>query len=135
MQGLLHCHTVLAAGTCIDCGSRPALSLPGWSAGELSSTLSPKRPSGAGSSFGISTARSSESRELAPGIDLRRLFVASILEWMDDGWTVGEFSSASAAFFCARSTERRKVAIERLNPRGVASSGASHLMGSTKAGR
>jgi hypothetical protein len=34
-----------------------------------------------------------ESRELAPEIDLRRLFVASILEWMDAGWTVGEFSS------------------------------------------
>jgi hypothetical protein len=71
-----------------------------------------------------------ESRELAPDIDLRRRFVASILEWIDEGWTVGEFSSASAAFFCARSTERRMVAIERLDPRGAAGSSASHLMGS-----
>jgi hypothetical protein len=71
-----------------------------------------------------------ESRELATDIDLRRLFVASILEWMDGGWTIGEFSSASAAFFCARSTERRMVAIERIDPRGAVRSGASHLMGS-----
>jgi hypothetical protein len=70
-----------------------------------------------------------ESRELAPDIDLRRLFVASILEWIDDGWTVGEFSSVGAAFFCSRSTERRMVAIERVDPRGAAISGASHLMG------
>ena len=70
-----------------------------------------------------------ESRALAPEIDLKRLFIASILEWMDGGWTVGEFSSASAAFFCARSTERRMVAIERLDPRAEAKSGASHLMG------
>jgi hypothetical protein len=71
-----------------------------------------------------------ESRELAPDIDLKRLFVASILEWMDGGWAVREFSSASAVFFCARSTERRMVAIERVDPCGAARSGASHLMGS-----
>jgi hypothetical protein len=71
-----------------------------------------------------------ESLELAPDIDLKRLFVASILEWIDDGWTVGEFSSVAAAFFCARAAERRMVAIERLDPRGTARSGASHLMGS-----
>jgi hypothetical protein len=69
-----------------------------------------------------------ESRELAPDIDLKRLFVASILKWIDGGWTVGEFSSA-AAFFCVRSTERRMVAIERVDPRSGARSGASHLMG------
>src|ERR1700677_3103151 len=71
-----------------------------------------------------------ESRELAPDVDLRRLFIASILEWIDGGWAVGEFSSVAAAFFCARAAERRMVAIERLDPRGVARSGASHLMGS-----
>jgi hypothetical protein len=71
-----------------------------------------------------------ESRELAPDIDLRRLFIASILEWIDGGWAVGEFSSVAAAFFCARAAERRMVAIERLDPRGAARSGASHLMGS-----
>jgi hypothetical protein len=70
-----------------------------------------------------------ESRELAPEIDLERLFVASILEWIDGGWIVGEFSSVGAALFCTRSADRRIVAIERLDLRGVARPGASHLMG------
>jgi hypothetical protein len=42
---------------------------------------------------------------------------------------VDEFSSVAAAFFCARATELRMVAIERVDPRGTATSGASHLMG------
>lgn len=71
-----------------------------------------------------------ESRELAAGIDLKRVFIASMLEWIDAGWAVGEFSSVAAAFFCDRSAERRMVSIERLDPRGAARSGASHLMGS-----
>jgi hypothetical protein len=68
-----------------------------------------------------------ESSELTPELDLRRLFVASILEWMDAGWVVGELSSVAAAFFCTRATERCMVAIERLDPRSTARFGVSHL--------
>jgi hypothetical protein len=69
-----------------------------------------------------------ESREIAAGVDLKRLFIASMLEWIDGGWTVCEFSSASAAFFCTGVTERCMVAIEAEEPRGSGWSSPSHLM-------
>jgi hypothetical protein len=68
-----------------------------------------------------------ESHELAAGTDLMRLFIASMLERIDGGWTVGEFSSVGGTFFCTLSTERRMVAIEAVDPRGPVLTGASHL--------
>jgi hypothetical protein len=74
-----------------------------------------------------------QSRELAPGTDLTRAFIASMLEWIDAGWTVGEFSSLSAGFSCTRVNERRMVAIEAYDPYGPSPSyGASHLMGGSR---
>jgi len=32
-------------------------------------------------------------RDLPPGADLKRIFVAAILEWIDAGWQLKEFSS------------------------------------------
>jgi hypothetical protein len=70
-----------------------------------------------------------DSCELAPDTNLTRAFVASILEWIDDGWTIGEFSSTAACFFCWRGTERRRIAIEAFDPRApLPNLGASHLM-------
>jgi hypothetical protein len=57
-----------------------------------------------------------ESRELPEGADLKRLFVASILEWMDAGWQLGEFASRSGTFFCNRHAERRMVSISPTDP-------------------
>ena len=50
-----------------------------------------------------------ETREIPAGADLRRLFVATLLEWMDDGWQLGEFSSVAPTFFCTRGSKRRMV--------------------------
>ena len=52
-----------------------------------------------------------ESRELPGGADLKRLFVASMLEWIDAGWQLREFSSRAGVFFCARGLERRMIEI------------------------
>jgi hypothetical protein len=57
-----------------------------------------------------------ESREIARLTDLRRVFVAAMLEWMDAGWRLGEFSSVSATFFCDRQNDRRMVSIVPTDP-------------------
>jgi len=57
-----------------------------------------------------------ESRELPRESDLRRVFVAAMLEWMDAGWRLGEFSSVSATFFCDRQNDRRMVSIVQKDP-------------------
>ena len=57
-----------------------------------------------------------ESRELAVGIHLKRVFVAAILEWMDAGWKLKEFSSRTGVFFCDRGADRRMVEITPTNP-------------------
>jgi hypothetical protein len=46
-----------------------------------------------------------------PGTDLKRAFVAAMLEWIDAGWNLREFSSRSGTFFCTRGVERRMVCI------------------------
>lgn len=43
-----------------------------------------------------------EARTLPPGSDLKRALVASMLEWIDAGWKLGEFSSTGGTFFCTR---------------------------------
>jgi hypothetical protein len=57
-----------------------------------------------------------EARLLPPGSDLKRAFVVAMLQWIDDGWTLGEFSSTGATFFCTRGTERRMVGITPSDP-------------------
>jgi hypothetical protein len=37
-----------------------------------------------------------ESRHVPPGANLKRTFVAAMLEWINAGWQLREFSSVSA---------------------------------------
>jgi hypothetical protein len=48
-----------------------------------------------------------EARQLPPGAHLKRAFIVAMLEWIDAGWQLGEFSSRSGTFFCTRGVERR----------------------------
>lgn len=57
-----------------------------------------------------------EAREIPRESDLRRIFIAAMLEWMDAGWRLGEFSSVSATFFCDRHSDRRMVSIVPTDP-------------------
>lgn len=57
-----------------------------------------------------------EARALAPGVNLKRAFVAAMLEWIDAGWELGEFSSTGAVFFCTKGVERRMVEISPSDP-------------------
>ena len=52
-----------------------------------------------------------EARPLPLGADLKRVFVAAMLEWIDSGWQLSEFSSRSEAFFCTKDSERRMITI------------------------
>jgi hypothetical protein len=70
-----------------------------------------------------------ESRQLPTGADLKRVFLVAMLEWLDAGWTLTEFSSASAAFFCVRNPERRMISIDPTNPHDVPIHGGAHLGG------
>jgi hypothetical protein len=80
-----------------------------------------------------------ESHELASGTDLKREFIAAMLQWIDAGWRLGEFSSVSATFFCDRqpsdrhpgdrSAERRMVSIDPTDPHDVPMYGGAHLGG------
>lgn len=70
-----------------------------------------------------------ESRPLPGGTDLKRVFVAAMLEWLDAGWTLGEFSSVSGSFFCTRGAERRLVGIGPSDPQVEHRYGAAHLLG------
>jgi hypothetical protein len=42
--------------------------------------------------------------------------LAVLLEHIDAGWELGEFSSTGAVFFCAKGAERRQVEITRSDP-------------------
>jgi hypothetical protein len=70
-----------------------------------------------------------ESRELPGGTDLKRVFVLAMLQWIDAGWRLGEFSSTSATFFCDRNPERRMVSIDPADPYDVPMYGGAHLVG------
>ena len=75
-----------------------------------------------------------ESCALPAGADLKRAFVEAMLKWMDAGWTLGEFSSASASFFCDRHPERRMVSIDPTDPHDVPMYGGAHLGGCAHCG-
>jgi hypothetical protein len=70
-----------------------------------------------------------ESRPLVAGANLTHVFITAMLAWMEGGWTISEFSSTSATFFCSRSTERRMVSIDPTDPFDVPLYGGSHLSG------
>lgn len=75
-----------------------------------------------------------ESRELPAGADLKRAFVLAMLQWIDAGWRLGEFSSASATFFCDRNPDRRMVSIDPTDPHDVPMYGGAHLGGCPNCG-
>jgi hypothetical protein len=75
-----------------------------------------------------------ESRRLPDGADLKRTFLTAMLQWLDDGWRLGEFSSASASFFCDRNPERRMVSIDPTDPYDVPMYGGAHLGGCASCG-
>jgi hypothetical protein len=62
-----------------------------------------------------------EARPLPAGSDLKRTFVAAMLEWIDAGWQLGEFSSTGGVLFCTRGVERRMVNITASDPGDVRS--------------
>ena len=57
-----------------------------------------------------------EARPLPVGADLKRAFVAAMLEWIDAGWQLAEFSSRVGTFFCTRGVERCQVGITPSDP-------------------
>ena len=52
-----------------------------------------------------------EVRPLPAGTNVKRVFVATMLEWMDAGLKLAEFSSRTGTFFCTKGTERLMVEI------------------------
>jgi hypothetical protein len=71
-----------------------------------------------------------EWRPIAPGSDLKRVFVAATLEYIDAGWQLGEFGSRVGVFFCTRGSERRQISITPSAPSAPTPIGASHLTSS-----
>ena len=69
-----------------------------------------------------------EGRPLPPGTNLKRVFIASMLEHVDAGWQLSEFSSRSGAFFCDRANERRQVFVVAAEPGKHPGYGAAHLV-------
>jgi hypothetical protein len=57
-----------------------------------------------------------EARALPAGSDLKRALVAAMLEHIDAGWQLGEFSSRTGFFFCDKAGERRMVEISPSDP-------------------
>jgi hypothetical protein len=75
-----------------------------------------------------------ESRRLAVGTDLKRAFLIAMIQWIDEGWQLKEFSSASASFFCDRHPERRMISIDPTDPYDVPMYGGAHLNGCPNCG-
>lgn len=93
-------------------------------------TFNPLEPSSAPRWYVVRSMHGTvlESRRMAPGTDLKRVFVTTMLAWMDAGWQIGEFSSVTATFFCDRPPERRMVSIDPAHPDDVPM-GAARLGG------
>lgn len=75
-----------------------------------------------------------DSEEIPAGANLTRCFVVALLDWLDAGWQIGEFSSTAGTFFCTRGTERRMVGIQPTEPSYVPDSGTSGLQSSPSCG-
>jgi hypothetical protein len=54
-----------------------------------------------------------EARALPAGTDLKRIFVAAMLERIDAGWQLGAFSSRGGSFLCARAGLRNDERVRR----------------------
>ena len=65
-----------------------------------------------------------EARPLPAGSDPKRAFVAAMLEWIDGGWRIGEFSSTGGVFYYVRGVEQRQVEITPTNPGRMVSESA-----------
>lgn len=76
--------------------------------------------------YGAEHARALEYCLLPVGSDLKRALVVALLEWVDAGWRLGEFSSMGDAFFCTRAAERSIVSITPSAPDHLHNYGASH---------
>lgn len=70
-----------------------------------------------------------ESRPLAVEANLTLIFVEAMLTWLQGGWSINEFSSSSATFFCSLGVHRRMVSIDPTDPNAVPMYGGSHLAG------
>ena len=70
-----------------------------------------------------------ESHQLVANADLTHVFLTAMLAWMEGGWSISEFSSSSATFFCTRGTDRRMVSIDPTDPHDVPMYGGAHLSG------
>jgi hypothetical protein len=81
-----------------------------------------------------------ETRELPSNTDLKREFLVAMLRWLDAGWRLGQFSSATATFFCdppagagepdrGPHAHRRMVSIDPTDPYDVPMYGGAHLGG------
>jgi hypothetical protein len=46
-----------------------------------------------------------EVRPIPAGADLKRAFIAAMLEWIDAGWEIAEFSSRAGVFFCSKGVD------------------------------
>jgi hypothetical protein len=57
-----------------------------------------------------------EARALPAGANLKRTLVVSMLEHIDAGWRLREFSSRMRFFFCDKAGERRMVEITPSEP-------------------
>jgi hypothetical protein len=57
-----------------------------------------------------------KSRLLPPGTHLQRVFVASIIAYIDEGWTIGDFSSRSAFYVATKHADRIEVMISASDP-------------------
>jgi hypothetical protein len=57
-----------------------------------------------------------EARQFPPGMNLKRALVATMLEWIDAGWSIAEFSSRAGIFFCTRGNDKRQVEITPTDP-------------------
>jgi hypothetical protein len=70
-----------------------------------------------------------ESHQLVAGAHLTHAFITAMLRWLEDGWSIGEFTSRSATFFCTRGNDRRMVSIDPTDPHNAPMNSAAHLAG------
>lgn len=57
-----------------------------------------------------------DAQRLEPGADVVRAFLAAMLELLDAGWVLGEFSSAGAVVRYSRGSEQRLLTVEHVDP-------------------
>ena len=71
-----------------------------------------------------------EVRALPAASEFKRIFVTAMLERIDAGWQLGEFSSRGGSVFFTRGAERCMVGIEAADPGQPVGYGAAHLVDS-----